>query len=154
MGESMSAGNKLIDNTFVKQDTLLSGAKTTSEEVSDFPSERGQLLRALEHLESLDVDWEGNDAESPDSASLRTAQFFIESIPAPVAYPDIISPGMEGSIVLKWSQGFPDHLLMTIDGPLMYLSVENEGGYEDLASEKFLGIIPERIKEKLPKENA
>lgn len=143
--------NNLSDSSY-NQNFVGFVGKSTVEETESFPPEREQILKGLSILSKMDLGWDSEEAVFPETASIRTAEFFIENLPSSFSYPDVIAPGMEGSIILKWNRHPEGSFFMTIDGPQMYLSIENAGGFEELASDKYLGIIPQAIKNNLPKK--
>ena len=144
----------LTDNRFKKEVEKQPSHQTTVEEGRVLPKEREQLLKALNYLRSLEADWDGHGSEPPSPASIEITDAFIKAYPwLHHASPEQISPGMDGSLILKWRLASGGVLALTIDGIHLGLNrINANGSVEDTADVKFLpgAFFPADIQRHLP----
>jgi len=133
------------------------GDDSTFNNVIDVPTERGQLLNAIQILRTLENDWNGYGATAPHPKALDTAEKFIKLLPFGRKFPNKIYPASERSVVMEWS-GTKSSGDISITFEPYFLgalkSFEN-GNVEDLGNFSLLPdtvVFPQAIRTLLPQD--
>lgn len=144
-------------NNVASKDTF-TGSDSTFNNVIDVPTERKQLLNAIQILRTLEDDWNGFGASAPHPKALNTAQKFIDLLPFGRKFPNKIYPASERSVVMEWTgTATSGDILITFEPYLLgAVKVFENGDVEDLGNFSLLPdtvCFPQAIRSLLPEDN-
>lgn len=119
------------------------------------PAERVALLKAIDVLTTLEDDWDGNNTLAPEPQALSTTHLLVRKIAWNKRFPRSVSPGTDGSVVLKWAPCAEGSILMmTIDPHYVGVAlIEADGNVIDKGDFSLLPddvVLPTELQNVIP----